>query len=189
MFRPTLKLTLAKHFNHILQVDSFTLFGLDWAMMIDELFRYKQVDELPDKTFDTYNRIFLESWFRFFGPPAIITVDQENALAGIEFGMMCDKYHITRHLGGSDPGKTQGRGAKHTATSLAERHIGLIKSTALKIHGDAIEQGLEVTKKHILQESAMAHNLLLVINGVCQQSEYLASSPRTFTMSRTVPWM
>ena len=171
MLRPMIRATMATHFNHMMQADSYVLFGQDWLLMIDELFRYKQTDHLPDKSFSTYLQVFMESWFRYFGPPSIITVDQEGSFAGTEFGMMCDKYHISRHLGGSDPEKS-GRGGKHTATSIAERHIGLLKSTALKMHGDCIEQGIEVTKKLILQEAAMAHDLLL------------ASFPKTCTTPR-----
>ena len=129
--RPMIKTTMARYFNHMMQADGYTLFGEEWLLMIDECFRYKQSDSLPSHSFENYNDAFMTSWFRWFGPPSIITVDQHGTFAGTQFGIMCDKHRIQRRLGGSDPSTAGGRGGKHTATSLAERHIALVKSTAL----------------------------------------------------------
>ena len=39
---PKLRATLAMFFNHRVQGDLFTLFGREFFLLIDELFRYKQ---------------------------------------------------------------------------------------------------------------------------------------------------
>ena len=71
-------------------------------------------------------RNLLANWLRYFGPPKILKSDQEGAIKGDEFALTCERYSIHRHLAGSDGSGT------HTSTGLAEAHIKLVKTAALK---------------------------------------------------------
>ena len=181
--RPTVKAELAQYFNHMVQADAFNLFDMDWNLMIDECFRYKSTEHLPDHSYASWVKTFMVGWFRFFGPPVILTVDQEGALKGDEMGMLCDRFRVQRRLGGSDPSRSGKPGSKHTQTGLVERHVGLVKSTALKVHADYLEQGMPTDKESkivLLHEVSMAHNTLFVINGVSPNMGVLGQLPREF---------
>ena len=104
-------------------------------------------------------------------------MDQEGAFSGHEMASLCDKFGIERIVTGSDPVKSHGK-ARHTATGLAEKHIHLLKSTMLKLHADAVERGLDVSKEDLVAESSMAHNCLLTFNGVSPVTGVLGRCPR-----------
>ena len=168
----------------MIQADAFNLFDMDWNLMIDECFRYKQTEHLSDHSYASWVKTFMTGWFRFFGPPVILTVDQEGSLKGDELGMLCDRFRIQRRLVGSDGSSNADKsGSKHTQTGLVERHIGLVKSTALKMHADYLEQGMPTDKDAkivILHETSMAHNSLFVINGVSPNMGIFGQLPREF---------
>ena len=117
LHRPTVKSTMARFFNHMMQTDGFISLGINWVIMIDECFRYKQVEELATQEFKSLLDAFLSGWFRYFGPPLLLTVDQGSALSSMDMASLCDRYNITRLTGGSDP-STAKRPGKHTKTGL-----------------------------------------------------------------------
>ena len=176
--RPLVKASLAKYFNHKIQLDIFFILGGEFIMIVDELFRYKQAELIKDRSFDTMSATLLESWFRFFGPPRYVTIDQEGALAGAQFAMVCDKFGITRIVAGSDPTHV-GQG-KHTKTGLAEKHVDLVKLTMLKIHADCREQSIDISLRDLGREASMAHNLLLTFNGITPATGVFGVTPREY---------
>ncbi len=54
--RARAKTTLGLFFNHTVQGDAFTLWGVWFILLVDECVRYKFVDELKDKSFATMSR-------------------------------------------------------------------------------------------------------------------------------------
>ena len=177
--RPQIKATLARFFNHYMQADLFFVLGGEYLLLIDELFRYKQAGNLVDRSFETLSTFMLQQWFRTFGPPCHLTVDQEGGLAGIAMACVCDKFKIQRHVAGSDP-SSSGRQAKHTRTGLAEKPVDLLKLTMLKMHAEHTSQAIECSKEDLVAEACMAHNLLLTFNGVTPALGVTGITPREY---------
>ena len=92
--------------------------------------------------------------------------------SSLELGMMCDRFGIKRVLAAS------ALDGKHTLTSDAERHIGLLKVTMLKMHADIVEAGLPVDYDMIAAESSCAHNCLLTHHGVTPSLGFFGNIPR-----------
>eukprot|EP00971_Amphidinium_carterae_P095521 1890099-Amphidinium_carterae.1 len=132
MTKPSTKTWLPSYFNHYVQLDCFTLWGKEWCLLVDELFRYKQAYLMTDRSTECWCKMLLSGWVRYFGPPVHIICDQQSAFSSLEAGVACDKLHITRLLAGADLHKAE-RGGAHTSTSLVERHIGLLKHTCMTI--------------------------------------------------------
>ena len=85
-------------------------------------------------------KCFLHTWLRYFGPPRVARSDQEGGIKSEEFGKLCDRFSMHRQLACSD-----GKG-EHTTTGLAESHIRLIKTSALKCEHQCRHQGLPLDK-------------------------------------------
>ena len=118
--------------------DLFYIFNQQFLIMVDEAIRYKVSALLPKKDAASIAKCMLYTWFRYFGPPKTIRFDQEGGVRSDDFAVVCDRYGIHRQLAGSDDS------GKHTTTGLAERHIHLIKSSALKCKKTCDRQGLQV---------------------------------------------
>ena len=119
---------------------------------------------LEDRSYETIRNCLMKGWFRFFGPPKVFLIDQEGALAGDAFAVLCDKFRIERWLAGSDPGHLA-KGGKHTATGLAEKHADLIKLAMLKMQADCVEAGTPASASEIVAECMMASNTILTYGG------------------------
>eukprot|EP00959_Pyramimonas_sp_CCMP1952_P082282 1719155-Pyramimonas_sp.AAC.1 len=116
----------------------------------------------------------LRAWFRYFGPPGCIKFDQEGGVRSDDFGAVCDRYSIHRQVGGSDDS------GKHAVTGLAERHIGLIKTSALKCKASVAKQGLVVEDDDIVFECTMCQNFLLEYGGYTPSQCLQGQNPRGF---------
>ena len=121
LHRPTLKTKFALYFNHQVQCDAFVLWGKQFLLFIDVLFKYKQAGLINSETFDEMSRVFMSCWIRFFVPPTELVLDAGPLNSSLELGMMCDRFGIKRVLAAS------ALDGKHTLTGDAERHIALLK--------------------------------------------------------------
>eukprot|EP00959_Pyramimonas_sp_CCMP1952_P050309 1051382-Pyramimonas_sp.AAC.1 len=101
--------------------------------MADEEIRWMLAEVLPKKGAFRIAQAMLQAWFRYFGPPKCIDFDQEGGVRSDDLAVVCDRYSMRRQKGGSDDS------GKH-----ASRHIGLIKTSALKCKASAARQGLAV---------------------------------------------
>ena len=117
----------------------------------------------------------LRLWFRVFGPPRVLTSDQEGSVSGDFAGAELERLSIIRRPKGSDP---EGR---HTGTGLAERHIGMTKLAMLKIKAECDIQGLIVEPADIGYEAAMAQNLVLEYGGVTPAMAVFGRHPRGYS--------
>ena len=126
--------------------DIFFVFNKPSPIMVDEAIRYKIVEHLPHRSAETIARCMLRSWFRYFGPPKCIRFDQEGGVRSDDFSVVCDRYSIHRQLAGSDDS------GKHTTAGLAERHIQLVKASALKCKKTCSKQGLKIEDEDIIFE-------------------------------------
>eukprot|EP00971_Amphidinium_carterae_P236724 4698248-Amphidinium_carterae.1 len=155
-------------------MDGFHLFDKEWIIIVDELFRYKQAYHMPDLTTETFVDVLLNGWIRYFGAPTHIICDQGTTFASLEAGIACDKLGITRLLAGEDIRRAE-RGGAHTSTSLAERHIGLLKHTCMTMASEDLEEPLR--DELVISEACHAHNVLLSFNGVCPHVGVFGSYP------------
>ena len=114
---------LAGSFGEVMVRDLFFISGKTFLLMVDEAIRWKLAEVLPKKDAFHIAQAMLRTWLRYFGPPTCIKFDREGGVRSDDFAAVCDRYSIHRQLGGSDDS------GKHTATGLAERHIGLIKTS------------------------------------------------------------
>ena len=103
--------------------------------------------------------------------------DQEGALSGDAFAAVCDQIKTDRWLAGSDPHHL-GRGGKHTATGLAEKHLDFLKLSMLKMHADCLEQGVVATPSEICSECMMASNTILTYGGATPSMAVIGVNPR-----------
>ena len=137
---------------------------------------------------ETLQRVLLQTWFRFFGCPHYMVVDQGGAFSGFEMASLCDRYRIERILAGSENVRSGLSKAKHTSTALAEKHIHLLKSTMLKLHADCVESGDSVSREELVAEACLAHNALLTFNGVTPSVGVLGNAPRDlYELENTSP--
>ena len=95
---------------------------------MDEHIRFKAVEYLDNKQSGTILTAMLRCWVRFFGPMQYLVFDQEGAITADAFGLACDRWSIRRIFAGTDA---------HTVTGLAESHIRLAKTIAMKLDADS----------------------------------------------------
>ena len=132
---------------------------------------------ISSKTAATLFKALLQHWFRYFGPPRILTSDQEGGIKAEETALACDRFSIVRNLAGS-----QG----HTITGLAERHIQITKLTMLKLDDDIKREGLkDISREDIGFESGMAANLTLEYGGYTPCQCVMGSHPRGWYETET----
>ena len=81
MTRPQVRTTLPVRFNHMVEIDHFQCGGLNYMLIMDRTFFYKQGAYVRDLTAPEAIRAFTTVWVRYFGPPRHIIVDQGSSLA------------------------------------------------------------------------------------------------------------
>ena len=150
-------------------MDLFFIFDLTFLIMVDECIRWCITAPLVDKTAATLLRAVFDSWIQYFGPMLVIAFDQEGGITSEMCSVMCEKFCITRDLGGS-----QG----HGGAPVAERRLAIVKLAALKCKRSIAAQGYDVTDAMLVQECAMVTNHTLVYNGVTPAQALTGSQPR-----------
>ena len=169
MTTPLIKAALATHFNARVQMDLYFIFEQTYIILIDECLRYAVSVHLQNKTAESLMEAIFYGWIMYFGPMLVIAFDQEGGITSEMVGVMCEKFNITRDLGGS-----QG----HTGASLAERRLAIIKLGAMKTQRGAEAQGLVVRTQDIVTEVTMTTNLMLVYGGVTPAQGLTGVAPR-----------
>eukprot|EP00959_Pyramimonas_sp_CCMP1952_P236774 4948313-Pyramimonas_sp.AAC.1 len=109
---------------------------------VGELFCYKHGDELPNRSFETLLTSFMDTW-----------------------SSVCDKLQIRGEVAGSDRPRAPASKATHARTGLAEKHIDLLALAMLKKRDDLAQQGLDASRKELVQDACMTHDLLRTFNG------------------------
>jgi hypothetical protein len=170
--RPRFGAELAGHFGDVLMVDLFYIFNMQFMLMIDEAVRYKVAALLATKDAKSIMKCLLNNWIRYFGACKCIMSDQEGGIKSDDFALACDRFSIHRKLAGSDD-----RG-QHTSTGLVERHVSLVKITALKCEHQCRAQGLDIDKEDIVIECCMGQNHQLEYNGYTPAQGLLGHNPR-----------
>ena len=132
MTNPLIKVKLATRFNHRVQADLFFIFNLTFICLIDECIRFAVSSWLPSKEPESILQAVLFSWIQYFGPMEILAFDQEGGITTDMAANVCEKFNISRDLGGS-----QG----HGAAPIAERRLSLIKLASLKAARNAERRG------------------------------------------------
>ena len=182
--KPLHRTTLVQRFNEEIQLDCFVLLGVNYLLIVDSAFRYKQGCPLIRMDTDTMIQSLLSVWVRYFGPPQRIVSDQGGNLAGIDFGMLCDRLNISRHLGGADAS----RPARHTITGLVEKHVDICKTHMLKMNAQALDEGLVLSPDELIAETCACSNCMLTFNGVVPVTGVFGIPPRDlFDMENSTP--
>ena len=171
--RPRVGAELAGWFNDRLFIDLFFLWDMTFLLAICAATRYKIAIQLNSKSGPEILRALLHHWIKYFGPPKMLISDQEGGLTSDLTSTTCERYGIQRVLAGSAV-----KGV-HTMTGLPERHVSLIKRTALATWDTVARQGLaDISKEDVVAESAMVQNALLEYGGYSPAQCVLGSNPR-----------
>ena len=182
--KPLHRTTLVTRFNEEIQLDIFVLLGVNYLLVVDSAFRYKQGAPVDKLDVETLMRTLLQVWIRYFGPPSRMIADQGGSFAGIDFGMMCDRLNIARHLGGADAS----RPARHTVTGVVEKHVDICKVHMLKMNAQAMDEGLVMTPDELISETCACSNCMLSFNGVVPVTGVFGIPPRElFDMDNSSP--
>jgi hypothetical protein len=169
MSHPLIKVKLATRFNHRVQMDLFFICDETFICLIDECIRYAIATWLPSKEPESILKAILFSWIQYFGPMDIIAFDQEGGITTDMAAIMCEKFNITRDLGGSEG---------HSAAPVAERRLALIKLAALKAARNAERRGIVLDPKVNVAECTMVTNHMLVYNGYSPSMALTGQQPR-----------
>ena len=161
--------SLATFFNERLQTDLFTLWQRIYIIWVDQATRWTLAQHMATKDKEEYLRIFLSHWVRYFGAPVTIVSDQEGAVISDLIGRACEAFGMTRELAGSEG---------HTRTGIAERKIGVVKLTALKLYAQTQRQGMKTSQDDCVYEAAMCCNSFLVYGTNTPNQAVLGYEPR-----------
>ena len=114
-------------------------------------------------------RAIFYSWIMYFGPMEILAFDQEGGITTDLAALMCERFNISRSLGGS-----QG----HGAAPLAERRLAIVKLASLKADRNCKRQGAVADHNLIVADATMVTNHMLVYNGYTPSMALTGSQPR-----------
>ena len=182
--RPQVKSGLAKDFNEVIQVDSFSWRSSLFVCIVDEATRYKVAGTLKSRELSSFQEALLRLWFRYFGPARRIVCDQEGALMSQEAAPEFDRLGIERVPMGTTSGA---QGHKHTGAGMVERHIGLLKLTMGKCATEASRFSIVPEHDELASEAAMSHNLTLNIGGYSPAMMVFGILPRGYLDHEEVP--
>ena len=176
MTNPLIKIKLATRFNHRVQADLFFIFNLTFLCLLDECIRFAVSSHLPSKEPESILQVILFSWIQYFGPMEILAFDQEGGITTNMAAIMCEKFNITRGLGGS-----QG----HGAAPIGERRLSLIKLASLK--AGAMRTGAEffLTQRSMFQSVPWLLTTCWCTMGIRQAWHVLERNLVTYTTLKT----
>ena len=163
--RPQIRTTLPVRFNYMVEIDHFQCGGINYLLITDRTFFYKQGTYVRDLTATEAVRAFMTVWIRYFGPPKYTIVDQGSSLANTEFGAFCAKISSERIVAGTGTAASSARPAEHTHTGGVEKAVDLIRIAMVKIRAEADENNIALTGEELIAEACAAHNCLLTYKG------------------------
>ena len=169
--KPIIKIGLAVRHNHRVQIDLFQSWQSWFILLIDEFSRFKVAAHIQDRQASHLLYTVFDKWIRFFGPMTDLLTDQEGASVSELCGRLCDRFSINRVLAGTDD---------HTLTGLVERYIQLVRLASLKTWKDVQSAGLDVSKEYVVEEAAMATNLVMTHGGQSPCCIVMGYEPRDF---------
>ena len=123
---PQIRTTLPVRFNDMVEIDHFQCGGIDYLLISDRTFFYKQGTYVRDLTAAEAVRAYMTVWIRYFGPPKYTIVDQGSSLADTEFGALCAKISSERVVAGTGTAASSARPPEHTHTGGVEKAVDLM---------------------------------------------------------------
>ena len=154
--KPMTSLIITSQFNEGVQFDLLFLEdGMIVAHMICLCIRWAQGDLVKDRESKTVLAAIDHFWIRVYGPPKVITSDQEGALFSDEGAIWASRWSIEL--------KSKPKGAH---AHVIERRKDLLRQQYNKVRTAARKDGLvSVTSAQVLDESFLACNCLLSVHG------------------------
>ena len=149
----------------MVEIDHFQCGGINYLLITDRTFFYKQGSYVRNLTAVEAIRAFTTVWIRYFGPPRYTIVDQGSSLANTEFGAFCAKISSERIVAGIGTASSSARPAEHTHTGTVEKSVDLIRIAMVKIRAEAEENDIALTGEELIAEACAAHNCLLTYKG------------------------
>jgi hypothetical protein len=139
------------------------LFGLVFFMDIifmvgvDEAARLCSIRSVVYRNFSSLEQVFRRGWCRQFGPPCILRVDKEKALAGERFGLYLEKIGCKREL--------LTAADDHGPLSILDRRVQLLRRAGPRIVDDLASEGIVAEAEDIAAELEYCLNSQLSYKG------------------------
>ena len=163
---------LPARFNQLIQCD--LLFIKDKIVLhtIDVCTRFSCAEEVKDRNTDTLLTALQGSWFKHFGPPRSLVVDQEGGLTGPEAGTWLEARGVQL-----DPK------ARNQHATMVERHHELLRRQVHLLESHTLNEGLRASFSAILSEAVLAKNILFNVGGVSPYEAVYGRIPPLVTVT------
>ena len=160
-------LSFTTEFNEGLQFDLVFLNDGPCVHIVDLCTKFAVATFVASRNTEDVLGTIVNSWFRMMGPPQFIVSDQEGALFSDEGGIWADRWRLEL--------RPKPRGAH---AYVVERRNELLRQQYHRSQSQANDEGLRVTKEHVLGECVFALNSMICVHG---------TTPYTAVFGRTPP--
>ena len=164
--------SLPTRFNQMIQCD--LLFIKDKIVLhtIDACTRFSMTDVVKDKETDTLLTALQQSWFKHFGPPRVLIVDQEGGLTGPSAAAWLEAREV----------ELKPR-AKGLHADIVERHHAILRRQCHLLDSNATSKGLNASFSAIMSEATFGKNVLFNIGGASPYECVYGRVPPLITVS------
>ena len=141
-------------FNQLVQCDLLFVRDKIVLHMIDVCTRYTATEVVTDRNTSALLSAFQVGWFKLFGPPKAVVVDQEGGLTGPEAAAWFEARTVSL-----EPR------AKNQHADMVERHHEILRRQIHLLEGHTNNEGLRASFTAILAEATYAKNILFNVGG------------------------
>ena len=145
---------LPSRFNQLIQCDLLFIKTHVILHTIDLCTRFTMAEISPSRNTNDLLTALQRSWFRIFGPPRVLTVDQEGGLSGPEAAAWLEARGVRLDLK-----------AKEQHATTVERHHEVLRRQFHLLDTNALNEGLRASFEAILAECVFAKNILFNLGG------------------------
>ena len=141
---------------------------------MDEASRWKMLELLQDKRYESFRRA-LQQWFRIFDPPERLVSDQESALGSEEMvvwleGKNCKLEFLPTAAGGSS--------GAHTAAGVIESNNRVVREALHTCETAMIEEQIPFDAEYLKDEAMWCLNAVPQHAGLCASQAMIAHTPK-----------
>ena len=164
--------SLPTRFNQVIQCD--LLFIKDKVVLhtIDVCTRYTSTELVSNRNTDTLLEALQKSWFKHFGPPRGLVVDQEGGLTGPEAAAWFEAREVAL-----EPR------AKGLHADVVERHHEILRRQIHLLDSNATVEGLRASFSAVLSEATFAKNVLFNQGGASPYEAVYGRIPPLVTVA------
>ena len=163
--------SLPTRFNQTLQMDLLFIKDKIVLHVLDVCTRFTMAEEVANRNTDELLSTLQKTWFKMFGPPRVIVIDQEGGLSGPEAAAWFEARDVTLELR-----------AKNQHADMAERHNEVLRRQIHLLDTNATKEGLRVSFGALLAEAVFAKNILFNMGGASPYEAVFGRIPPLITV-------